>query len=90
MRAGFALMTWTIVLIKRQLELPDMKTHPLLQVATNDTIPEKIIVPSISLNPFYANVPSLNPLEMSENLRLSEVFRGFKYGILAWNWVKWK
>ena len=37
------------------------------------------------LNPFQANVPFLYPLKTLENLRLSDVFRGYRKGALAWN-----
>ena len=41
-------------------------------------------------NPFLANVPILYPLETSENLWLSIVFRGYKMGTLGRNGFKVK
>ena len=39
------------------------------------------------LNPFLANVPILFPLKTLENQRFSRVFKRYKMGILARNWL---
>ena len=41
----------------------------------------------ISLNPFSTNVPLLYPLK-TENLRFSDVFRGYRSGTLVGNRLK--
>ena len=38
-----------------------------------------------NINPFLANVPLLYPLKTSENLRLSDVSRGYRSGTLVKN-----
>ena len=40
-----------------------------------------------SINPFQTNAPFLYPLKTSENLQFSDVFRGYRKGTLAWNWL---
>ena len=44
---------------------------------------QKLII--AGLNPFSANVPLLYPLETSENLRFSDVFREYRSGTLVEN-----
>ena len=38
-----------------------------------------------NINPFLANVPLLYPLKTSENLRFSDVSRGYRSGTLVKN-----
>ena len=38
-----------------------------------------------NFNSFYSNIPYLYPLQTSENLSFSDVFRGYRYGILVGN-----
>ena len=38
-----------------------------------------------NIKPFSSNVPLLHPLKTSENLRFSDVFRGYKIGTLVEN-----
>ena len=40
------------------------------------------------LNPFSTNVPFLYPLKISQNLRFSDVFRGYRSETLVEKWVK--
>ena len=42
----------------------------------------------ILFNPFSTNVPLLYPLKTSENLRFSDVFRGYRSGTLVENELK--
>ena len=42
----------------------------------------------VSLNPFSINVPLLYPLKTLENLRFSDVFRGYRSGRLVGNGLK--
>ena len=41
------------------------------------------------INPFHADGRFLYPLKMSENERFSDVFRGYRNGILAWKGLIW-
>ena len=46
------------------------------------------IARSMSINPFSTNVPLLYPLKTSENLRFSDVFRGYRSGTLVKNGLR--
>ena len=37
-----------------------------------------------NINPFHVHIPFLYPLKTSENLKFSDVFRGYRNGTLAW------
>ena len=43
-----------------------------------------------AINPFSTNVPLLYPLKTSENLRFSDVFRGYRSRALVENGLTWE
>ena len=40
---------------------------------------------SVSINPFWPNVPFLYPVKISENQRFSNIFRGYRNGTVGQN-----
>ena len=56
----------------------------------NDFYSLTIFAERFNINPFSTNVPLLNSLKTSENLRFSHVFRGFKSGTLVGNGLMFK